>query len=212
MRSVKVALVAGLASLAAALVLTLSASPMRVASTNRVPGTETPIASTRAGATYCQAHEVLPGGSSAIRVWLDAAAGPRVEVTVSSGSRVLASGARGSDWIGSSVTIPVKPLARTVVGTTVCVSFHLHDETIIVQGKAAPAAVAAHEGHRALAGRMLIEYLRPGARSWLSQATEVARRLGLGRAAAGTWVALVAFALLVAAVVLASRLLLRELA
>jgi hypothetical protein len=211
MRSARTAFVVGLLLLTAALALTLLGSPIGVAASNKVPGTEALVASTNRSNSYCQAHETLPRATSAIRVWLDATAGPRVRLSVFAGGRAVAGGTRASNWIGSSVTVPVRPLPHTVHDTTVCISFQLHDETVIVQGNAAPARVAAREGHRALGGRIWIEYLRPGTRSWLSLATEVARRLGLGRSPAGTWVALVALALLAAALALTSRLVLREL-
>lgn len=210
MRSVRVALVAGFTLLGVALLLTLLGSPMTVAATNKAPSGEAPIGSTSSGATYCQARETLPNRTTAIRIWLDAAAGPRVRAVVYFGGRAIAGGTRGSDWIGGSVTIPVKPLARTVSATTVCVSFQLRDETIVIQGMPSAAVVAAHDGRRPLAGRMAIEYLRPGTRSWLSLATEVARRMGLGRAPGGTWIVLLALALFGTAVTLASRLLLQE--
>ncbi len=212
MRSVKLALLAGFALLAIALALTLLRSPLTVAATNRVPGRETAIGGTTAGATYCQAGEVLPRESSAIRIWLNAAAGPHVSVVVYAGEHAITSGSRPSIWIGGAVTVPVRPLAHTVAGTRVCVSFRVHDETVGFQGRPTPADVAAHDGQRALEGRLTIEYLRPGGRSWLSLAGEVARRMGLGRAAAGTWIVLVALALFAAAVALASRLIVRELA
>jgi len=212
MRSVRVALAAGLALLAIAIGLTLLQSPLSVAAGSRLAANETAIWQTTRGATYCQSHESLPRGVSAIRIWLDAASGPRVSVVVSSRGRVLTSGSRPSIWIGGSVTVPVRPLPRPVSDVTVCVSFQLDDETIVVQGNITPASVAAYEGPVALHGRMAIEFLRPDTRSWASQALEVARRMGLGRAGAGTWIVLVALALLASVVVLASRVILRELA
>lgn len=208
---VKLALLAGFALLAVALALTLLGSPMTVAATNRVPGREAALGGTTTGARYCQAGEVLPRGSSAIRIWLSAAAGPRVNVVVYAGARAIAGGTRPSIWIGGAVTVPLEPLPYTVTGATVCVSFRLHDETIGFQGMPTPAAAAAHDGRRTLGGRLIIDYLRPGKRSWMSLAGEVARRMGLGRAAAGTWIVLLALALFAAAVALASRLLLEEL-
>jgi hypothetical protein len=211
MRGVKLALLGGLGAVAIALVLTLLGSPMSVARTNKVPGNETTIWTTTHGATYCQGHEVLPAGISAIRIWLDAAAGPRVNVVVSSRGHTIASGSRGSIWIGGSVTVPVKPLARAVDDVTVCAAFRLHDETIVVQGSSTPRSLAAYDGRQALDGRMGVEYLRTGTRSWLSLASEVARRMGLGREPAGTWVVLLALALLAGAIALSSRLLVEEL-
>jgi hypothetical protein len=212
MRSVRVALAAGLALLAVAIGLTLLSSPLSVAASNAVPGNETAVGETQQGATYCQAHEALASGVTAIRVWLDAAAGPAVSVAVYSRGRVLTRGSRPSIWVGGSVTVPVKPLGRAVSDVTVCASFHVRDETIVVQGSATPPALATHEGSVSLYGRMGIEFLRPDRRSWAAQALEVARRMGLGRAFTGTWIVLVALALLASIVVLASRLILKELA
>jgi hypothetical protein len=212
MRSVRIALAAGLAILAAAVVAVMAHAPMTVAATNRVQGqAEQPIAETAHGASYCQAREVLPRGSTAIRIWIDASYGPRVSVSVSARGRRLTGGERGSGWSGGSVTVPLRPLARTISGVSVCVSFRLRDETVIVQGSATPASAATRVDGRALAGHMWIEYLRPGARSWASLASATARRLGFGHAAAGIWVALLALGLLASVVVLASSLLLREL-
>jgi hypothetical protein len=212
MPGVRIALAAGLALMGIAIGLTLLRSPASVAGTNRIAGQEEePIGSTDQSARYCQAREALPRGTSAIRVWLYAARGPRVSVVVSSHGRTLTSGAQGSGWTGGSVTVPVKPLSRAVSHATVCVSFRLRDETVFVQGNATPAAFAAHDGGQALAGRIWIEYLRPGGSSWASLAGSIARRMGFGRAAAGTWVAFLALALLATVAALASSLVLREL-
>jgi hypothetical protein len=196
MGTVKIALGAGLLLLAGAIVVALSRAPASVAGANKAPGGgEALIASTTAGATYCQAREVLPHGTSAIRVWLDAAAGPRVLVSLYSAGRLIGSGTRGSGWTGGSVTVPVKPLTRTFAGVTVCVSFHAHDETIVVQGAYTPPQDEAHDGGRPLPGRISIEYLRPGPRSWLSLVPDVIRHMSLGRAWAGTWIVYLMLAL-----------------
>jgi hypothetical protein len=211
-RSVRLALAAGFTLVAVALLATLLGSPMSIASTNKVAVLDEPLVEATHATRYCQSGEILPRGTAAVRVWIDATAGPRVHVLVSAHGHTVASGVRGSNWIGSSVTIPVGALARTVSGTTVCVSFPLHDEEVIVQGRASAPAVAAHEDSKPLPGRIWIEYLRPGTRTWLSMAVEVARRMGLGRASAGSWVALAALALMALALALASRRVLEELA
>ncbi|MGO9760188.1 MAG: hypothetical protein ACLP1Q_02865 [Solirubrobacteraceae bacterium] len=212
MYGVRIALIGGLLAVAVALGLVLTHSPASVAATNRVQGAQNePIASTSHGASYCQAHEVLPKGSSAIRIWLDAAAGPRVSVVVSSDGHPITGGVRGSNWIGGSVTVPLTPLSHAVSGVTVCASFQLRDETIIAQGRATSPAIAAHEGRRALRGRIWIEYLRPGTRSWASLAPEVMRNMGLGRATSGTWIVYLALLLLVAVIGVSSNLVIEEL-
>jgi hypothetical protein len=212
MSSVKIALGAGFTLIAVAILLTLSQSPMSVAATNKLAGhTEEGIASTTTSATYCQGRETLPRGSSAIRIWLDAATGPRVSVAVYSAAHKITSGTRGSDWIGGSVTIPVRPLARNVSPVTVCVSFQLRDETIIVQGNPTPANIAARDGQRALGGRIWIEYLRAGSHSWASLIPQIIRHMGFGRATSGTWIVYVALLLLAGVAGAASNLLLKEL-
>lgn len=212
MRPARIALFAGLALVAVAIGVTVLQAPMIVAGTNKSRGrVDQTIASTVSDASYCQAHEVLPRGTSAVRIWLDAAAGPRMSVAVSSAGRAITGGVRGSDWTGSSVTVPLKPLSRTVSDATVCASFRLRDETIVAQGYVTPAANAARDGRHALPGRIWIEYLRPGTRSWASMSLGIARRMGLGRAAAGRWIVLLAVALLATVVALASGLVVREL-
>ena len=212
MRSVTVTLVGGLTLLAITIGLILAHAPMTVAGSDRPAGQpEEPIATSHEYNSYCQAGETMPQGTSALRVWLDTIYGPRVAVAVSSHGRRLTSGTRGSGWVGGSVTIPVKPLPRTVSGVTVCVSFRVQNETVTVQGNATPVARATREGAQALPGRMWIEYLHPGQRLWASLLASTARRMGLGRAAAGIWVVFLAIGLAASVILLAAALVVKEL-
>jgi hypothetical protein len=211
MHRVTIALAAGLTLLVVGLCVTLAHSPVIVARTNGPDFKEESIAFTRYGATYCQANELLPQGTSAIRLSLSSFTGPRVSVLVSAGGHPIASGERGSGWTSRVVTVPVRPLPRAAPGVTVCASFRVNDEAVTVFGKPTPATIAAHSGGRALPGRMWIEYLRPGRRSWASLAGSTAHHMGLGRAVAGTWIVWLALALMAAVAAIASRLLLREL-
>ncbi len=206
MRSAKVALVAGLTLTALALAVTLAHAPAGVAGTNKPRGQEPePLASTRRDASVCQPGETLPQGTTAIRLSLGASVGPRVRVRVSAGEHTITSGEAESAWTGWVVTVPVRPLARTVRNAGVCASFPVHNETVTVFGTRAPAVLAAHAGGRALSGRMSIEYLRPGTRSWASLASTVVRNMGFGRAHGGAWIVLLALALLATVTVLAAR-------
>jgi hypothetical protein len=211
MRPVKIALVAGLALLALAVGVALAGSPMSVARTNATGGQEEPIGSLDYGATFCQAGELLPRGATAIRLSWFAFAGPRVRVAVYSGGRAITGGEGASGWTSRVVTVPVKPLSHSVSDVTVCGSFELHDEELTVFGNASSRAAAAHDGPKRLGGRMWIEYLRPGTRSWAALVPSIVSHMGLGRASAGTWIALLALALLVAVAALASWLVLEEL-
>jgi 4-amino-4-deoxy-L-arabinose transferase-like glycosyltransferase len=124
---------------------------------------------------------------------------------------VLVSGQRGSGWSGGAVTIAVRPPRRAIADATLCVSFALHDEAIIVQGNATSPALAAHTGSRALGGRMWVEYLRPGNISWASLAPTIVRHMGLGRSQPGAWVAVLVLVLVLTVSVLAALAVLRGL-
>lgn len=211
MRGVRVALGAGLTLLAVAIGLTLSRSPATVAATNKPHGRqESPIASTRRRTSYCQAGETLPRGTSAIRISLGAAIGPRVGLLASAGGHIVASGEQDSGWTGWVLAVPVRPLSHTVAGVTICASFAPAHETVILYGKRTQAAIATREDGRPTQGRMWVEYLRPGTRSWASLASSVVRNMGFGRAWSGWGVVLVALLLLAAVATLTARLVLTE--
>jgi hypothetical protein len=225
MREARVALAAGLTLTAIAIGVVLSRSPPAV--TRSTPMTAAVgFGTSPVGARICQSGEVLPRGTTAIRVWLEAVIGPPVSVEASAGSRLLTRGARGPGWTTGSITIPVRTVTRTVSRVTVCVNVSQPREPIGVHGVRTATAVAAFDrqgplprtAHASapqyregpLPGRMVIEYLRPGERSWWSLATSVARRMGLGRAASGTWIAVLAIVLMLALAVVMSRTILGE--
>jgi hypothetical protein len=211
MRGVQVALAAGLTLVIVAIGLTLSRSPATVAATNKHHAQqESPISSTRRPTSYCQAGETLPRGTTAIRISLGASIGPRVRLLVSVGGRVVTGGEQDSGWTGWVVAVPVRPLSHTLAGVTICASFAPTHETVILLGKRTQAAIAAREGGRPTQGRMWIEYLRPGTRSWASLASSVVRNMGFGRAWSGRGIVLVALLLLAAVAILATRLVLSE--
>jgi hypothetical protein len=212
MRDVKIALVAGLTLLVVGIVVALARSPMSVAHTNGTSEEESRIAAVNHGATYCQAGELLPRGTSAIRLSWFAFTGPRVRLVVYSGAKAITSGESGSGWTSREVTVPVKPLAHTVSNVTVCGSFQMRYEELTVFGKPTPRADAAYDGHQKLPGRMWIEYLRSGTRSWAALVGSILSHMGLGRASSGPGIVVLALAALAAVVALASHLVLRELA
>lgn len=202
----------------------LSRSPPVVARTNGVPIEGTVKAMTSAGEA-CQDHEVLPSGTTAIRVSLEALLGPRVRVRVARGGELLASGERSSGWTRQNVTITVPPLRRAVSQASVCFSLAPKDETVdLVGGRSSdalvtsggagpggpPGSIYLPQIARPAAAAIRIEYLRPGARTWWSLALEVARRMGLGRAPSGTWIALATMVAMATVVAIVSWLLVRS--
>jgi hypothetical protein len=210
-RRTTVALTVGLLLLALALVLTLAGSPLVLAHTNGIENDEK-LAVTYSEAAACQAGEVLPAQTSAIRLSLESGVGPGVRLTVFSGSRLLTSGTVGSGWIGGSVTVPVRAVSHSVASARVCFTVGRTGERVALLGVSTSPAVAARdsEGH-ALAGRIGIEYLRQGHSTWASLAGGVAKRMGFGRAPSGGWIVLPLIAMMGVVVAAGSWLVLKEL-
>jgi hypothetical protein len=206
---IKVTLAVGLALIAVAFVVTLTHAPLTVVGSG--VATEHTLVSTTKPAAACQARETLPRGTTALRVSLTAALGPRVAVKVLSGSRVIARGATPAGWSDASVTVPVRPLPHTVAPVKVCFAMTQMNGKVAMRGTPTASALAARSTEGPLPGRMGIEYLRPDASSWWSQATAVAHRLGLGRTASGTWNALLVMALAASFITLSSWLVVKEL-
>lgn len=178
----RLALAVGLTALAIAIVAVMSRSPAVVSRTNAAPIVG-PVVTISHDFETCQDDELLPAGTTAIRLSLEALLGPPVLVRVLHQGAVLASGSVGAGWSRQSVTIPVRPLRRAFADTSVCFTVAASDETVYAKGASDAAAPDA-----GTEGRIRIEYLRPGRRSWWALAPSVARRMALGRAPSGIWV------------------------
>jgi hypothetical protein len=113
-----------------------------------------------------------------------------------------------SGWAGGQVTVPMPRLTNGAKNATVCVTYHLNPyETIDLRG----AVIQPSKQGNPPNARLRVEYLRPGSKSWWSQVSEVARRMGLGRAAGGTWNALLVLLLMIGVTSLCAVSLFREL-
>ena len=230
MRKAIITFVLGFALIAAVAAATLAKAPPRLVRVG-APGVRGVNAS---GAsvlnlitgyhTLCQQHEIVPAGVSDIRVGIWAFYGSRLRVAAYEGSRLLTAGTRNASWTATSATMPVKPLSHQASDATVCLAVGPTSEPMLLlgghtsrsQGAALttggiPAGGVVKAASQPLEGRESLEYLAPGRRSWWSQVLSVARRLGLGRAYSGTWIALLIAALMAAVAVLAVRLALQEL-
>jgi hypothetical protein len=205
------ALAAGLAAVAIALVVTLSGSPLVLAHSNGTLA-DSKIAESTGNAEACQAGETLPAGTSAIRLSLWSTAGPRLRVTALSGTSVATEGVIDAGWTTGVVTVPVKSVARASSHVRICIKLGQTPENVLFVGSQTAAAVAARTGKgEALPGRIKIEYLRVAHSSWWSHVRMIARRMGLGRAPTGAWIALLVIALMGAVVASVSWLSLKEL-
>ena len=204
MRGVRIALAAGLTATAAALLVVLSGSPLAVAGSDGVPA-DLAVGHYYASQTSCQGAGTVPAGTTAIRLSLSPNIGPQVNLEVLSGSTLVSEGERAPGWgVDETVTVPIRRVPRTISNARMCVTTGPVVEPLQVNG----VSVKTPGGDAVL---LRAEYLRPGSSSWLSLASSIARRMGLAHAPAGTWVAYLLIAVMVAVAAIASRLVLREL-
>jgi len=142
--------VAGAGLLAAILAVTLSDSaPVRTVrigapglkAINELGGQS--LGRTSSEPVLCQAGEVLPSGVSAIRVSIWGFYGAHIHLMVYRGTQLLTQGSRAADWTGSAVTVPVRPLSRTVGGVRVCFAIGPNSEPLNLLGNETPARQSA---------------------------------------------------------------------
>jgi len=164
----------------------------------------------RSGDTVCQAGEVLPRGTTAIRFALGSAYGPTLAIKAYQGDQVLTEGSRGNEWVGPTA-VSVTPVKRAFSNVKVCVTVGTVTEGTNLSGGPAEHRPVATNNGRPLPGRTRIEYLRPGSKSWLALAPSIADHMGLGRAGNGTWIVFLLMALMAAIVAITSRTLLADL-
>ncbi len=194
--------------LAVAIAVVLSRAPLTVASTNFVPA-EAAIAYTRGNATSCQTT-TLPQDTAAIRVALSGDAGPRLRITVLSGSRVVAQGERPAGWgVLANVVVPIRELSYMVLVARICIAAGPAVDPIAVLG----VPLSEHPPSRlALKDvRLSLEYLRRGPKSWWSLAPSIFQHMGLGHAASGQMLPFFVLAMMIAVGVLAVRMTAEEL-
>jgi hypothetical protein len=204
-----VTFVVGIALVVALVAVVLTRSPPRLVS-GGTP-TEGLLGSAASSFESCQAGEVIPAGTSAIRLSLETYLGAKVRVTAYSGTRVLAQGRRGPEWTGTSVTVPIKPLGYTASNVKLCIAVGPNSQPVFIQGSQAPRLDAAVVNGEPIDGRVGVEYLASGQGSWWTRILTVARHMGLGHALSGTWVVLLIAALVAGCGLLAVGLTLGEL-
>lgn len=211
MRAVPITVAAGLALIAATIAIVASGSPPEVSRASSTP-VNSGLGSSYGPAGVCQGGELLPAGTSAIRLLIHSPiVGPRVTVTVIEGERTIAGGTRGSGWTAGEVTVPIKPVSRMVPGVTVCFAFERSAWLVGLTGRRTPSSVAARFNGEPMLGRVGIEYLRRGRRSWWARTLSIAEQMGLGHAVDGASIPLLVLASMAAIVGFSSWLIVREL-
>jgi hypothetical protein len=211
MRSVGIALTLAGTLTALAIAVTLHGAPMSVAATNGIPDAGE-IATTKRSTSACQDNETVPAGTTAVRLTLAAEIGPKVTLTAISHGRTITRGVRGPGWTGAAVTVPVQRVAQTASGADICFALARPLEVIELFGRHTVGANSLIGTRRQrLPGRLGVEYLRSGSRSWLSLLPSIARRMGFGHAWGGAWIAFALVITMLCAAAVMARLILREL-
>ena len=207
---VAVTFLVGLAVIAATLIAVLLQSPRRAIATNRISVTGE-LTGFRRHTTVCQGAERIPAGTEALRISAAAYIGPGVSLVVSRGPLAVSRGHQGAGWVSSYLTLPLQPTISTDTAATICVTRDNGKLAAgLLGGETSGALPVATANGVPLGGRMRVEYLARGNRSWLSLARHVARRMGLGHAPSGGWIVILLAAISLATVGLAGWLLLRE--
>lgn len=221
MSSVRVTLAAGIALTLIVGAIVLTRSPPQVLLNTNVQ-TKYGLAITQGEVTICQGDETLPAGVTAIRFWSVAFLGSNVELAVYRGPQMLTQGHHDPAWAGQTVTVPVSPLSYATSGVRVCAAFAPNSQLIQFFGTPTGERNTARflNGDQitpeappsggSLRGRLRIEYLGPGHRSWWSRALTVATNMGFGHFIGGKSVALLTILLVAAMAIFTVRLTLRE--
>jgi hypothetical protein len=184
---VAVAIVAASACILGALLLTLSQESERLALSNPivnlgghafVPG----------GKTVCQRDETLNRGTRRLRFATgtdDPPAGP-LEARLQVGDEVLARGRTAAPVVTGPADVRLdRRIERDLVGVELCVA---NLGRLPVSFGGAPYEPRASVGNTVQPGRMRVEFLLEGTRSWFEMAPVLARRFPLAKAGfMGSW-------------------------
>jgi hypothetical protein len=165
-----------------------------------------------AGQQLCEPGELIPGDTGALRLQASAGAlpGPEVAFTVSDARGPLSSGVLKPGWRGGTVTIPLTRVRSTAPGTMICLVNH-GARPISLGGSVPDADFYVVLNGKPLNGRMRIEYMRPGSESWFSLLPTLAHRFSLAKAdAVRHWAAVAAIVLMLLAIVVALRTVLKQ--
>jgi hypothetical protein len=196
-RGVGLAVAAGLLAVVVALGVVLTRSDTRTAGTNFVRESG-PVKQLSGGRRVCQDGELVPGDTAGVRLFV-ATRGrplPPLHVDAESARGMVTAGFLPGGGREGHVTVPLKRVARTTLGSVVC-----------IRARGSSKAVLYGTG-----GRVRLEWQRPGRESWIALMPTISHRFALGKANpfGGLLLALAALVAL-AAVGLGASLLVREL-
>jgi hypothetical protein len=208
---VRVVMAAGLLGIMVAAAVTLLGSSPRRAGTNLTTDASYGI-TLGPGRQLCEAGELLPGDTAGLK--LDTSTGglpgPPLRASISGPRGPVSAGALKAGWRSGRVVIAVSRVADTLSGATVCLR-NAGSTTVAFGGSVPDSGFFVEVAGKLLSGRLRIEYMRPGNESWLALAPTLAHRFSLAKAdLVRHWAAGAALVLMLVAVVLATRALVKE--
>jgi hypothetical protein len=166
--AVRAVLVAGLVLLLAAVLVTMASSAPRQAGSNYVPDTEE-VVNRHGPWRHCQDGELVPKDAARLRLRVGTYGRPTPAVRITArgpGGDLVTAGGVAAGGREGDVYVPVRRVQRTRQGVRVCVS---------VSGRRRAVLYGA-------AGRLRLDWYRPGEETWFEILPTIAHRFSLARA------------------------------
>ncbi|HEX4467879.1 MAG TPA: hypothetical protein VH025_11890 [Solirubrobacteraceae bacterium] len=171
------------------------------------------VAVLKPGERACQGAELLPADTSDVRMTFGTYGHPGVPMSVvfrAPGGRELTSGTLRPPWREGLVAIPVTHVAHATENASVCVR-NEGGSPVAIAGAVPDPGFTMKVGSKTIDGRLRYEYLRPGRESWFSLLPTVVHRSTLAKSGLiRHWAWAGALLLMLAAVALGSRTIVRE--
>ena len=211
MRSVIATLTVGLALIAIAIIVILTRSPITVIGTNSISSKNFIVLEEKGKLSNCQPAGTIPRGTSGLRIGIEGLYfSPAVTLKVLTGSSVIREGKHTAGGVSApTVTVPISSLPHAVHGARICATVGPAQQPTRFYGS--PNGLSAPISDQLQGASLRVEYLRPGGKSWWSFVPSIAHDMGLGRAPSGIVVVFLVLALMLALVIIASRLTVEEL-
>jgi hypothetical protein len=165
------------------------------------------------GQRLCEGGELLPGDTGALKLDADTKGlpGPGLAVSILRPNGVpVSTGMLKPGWRAGAVRIPVSRVADTLSGAIVCLR-NFGAGQVTFGGSVPDSGFLIELAGKPLSGRLRIEYLRPGRESWLQVLPAIGHRFSLAKSdLVRHWAAGAALVLVLLAVALAARTIVRE--
>jgi hypothetical protein len=167
----------GLAAVVVILAAVLAQRDQRPSGTNLIHAGSF-VATLHAGQSACQAGELLPADTAAVRATIGSynRPGPLIQISFR-GSRgeALRSGSLAAGWRQGLVQIPLRRVSLATAGVSVCLR-DVGPGAIAIAGQQAAPGFQMTVAGKTLEGHLRYDYMRPGRESWLELLPTIVHR------------------------------------